>query len=76
MIRQDETLPIVEKAIEKYKYLQEETVWIECYNGIIVINWHPSMDSYISTHRVMQIAKFLRKGTDRPIYSAIGKLDI
>ena len=76
MIEYDVIPAIVEKAIEKYQYLQKEIVWIECYNGIIVINWHHYMDGNINMECVKQIAKYIRKGTDKPIYTAIGKLEI
>ena len=54
-------ISIVEKAVNKYVYLQTETVFLEIYNDTIMINWHVSNDNYVSSYRVRQIANFLHK---------------
>ena len=51
----------VEKAVNKYAYLQTETVFLDIYGDTITINWHVSNDKYISSYRVQQIANFLHK---------------
>lgn len=63
---------VVSKAISKYKYLQEEKVYLEVHDDNIYIMWHVYMDNYISMHRVQQIANFLSKGTNLPIYCCGG----
>ena len=58
----------MDKAVEKYQYLQTETVFIEYYRDTYLINWHHSMDRFISMHRVKQIAKFLYENTGCHVY--------
>jgi hypothetical protein len=66
----------IKKANEKYVCLQEGTFWIEHYNGIIVLNWLCLMDKYINYRKVENVARFLRKYTNEPIYSAVGLMKI
>lgn len=66
----------IEKAMQKYKYLQEETVFIENEENYLCINWHVYRDKYINYKMVCYIAKFLRRYTDKPIYSSFGIIHI
>ena len=66
----------IKKATEKYVCLQEQDFWIEHYDGIIVLNWHNYMDKYINYRKVENVARFLRKYTDEPIFSALGQMDV
>lgn len=52
---------VIEKAINKYNYLQTETVYLETYRNTIRINWTVYNDRYISKYKVQQIANFLHK---------------
>lgn len=44
---------------KKYKSLQYGFMFIEVYEGIIVLNWSPINDNYINYKRVEQIKKFM-----------------
>lgn len=66
----------IKKANEKYVCLQKGHFWIEHYKGIIVLNWLCCMDKYINYRKVENVARFLRKYTNEPIYSAIGLMKI
>lgn len=73
-----EILPLFKKANNHYKYLQEENCNLEYWHSpeYICIHWSLFMDKHINMHRVWQIAHFLRKHTDLPIYCSFGKLNI
>lgn len=73
-----EIIPLFKKAYNHYAYLQTETVNLEYWHHpeYICIHWGVYMDRHINMHRVWQIARFLRKHTDLPIYSSFGKLNI
>jgi len=51
-----------ENLYKKYKTLNEGTgfLFIENYDGIIVLNWSPLNDLYINYTRVNQIKKYMR----------------
>lgn len=69
---------IIKKAYNKYACLQKEDFYIEYdeQHNIIVLSWHVYMDRFINLNRVMQVAKFLRKYTDIPIYNSFGLMKI
>lgn len=73
MARKEE---IIEKAVNKYKCLQEGDFFIDWCPTYIALRWNAFMDKYINLARVKQVAKFLRKYTDLPIYSSIGYINI
>lgn len=70
---------VICKAINHYKYLQDESVFIE-HNvddygyGFVCVNWDNYMDGFIRFDRVKQICKFLAKRLPKStaIYTAIG----
>lgn len=66
----------IEKAISKYKCLQEEFFFIENTMSYVCINWHKHNDRYVSMQKVIWIATFLRKYTDKPIYCGYGRVDV
>lgn len=61
---------VLENLDERYKYISEETVWVENCKDYVCINWHTYMDAHISMHIVRCIAKYLRKYTFKPIWAA------
>lgn len=64
-----QTQKAINSAVGKYKYLQEERVFIEYRESeFILINWHSCMSNYVSMHRVKQIANYLAKRVTLPIY--------
>ena len=50
-----------ENLYKKYKSLNNGYMFIENYEGIIVLNWNPQNDLYINYFRVGQIKKYMRK---------------
>jgi len=54
-------LKLEEKLYNKYKSLQNGFLFIEVYDGIIVLNWNPQNDLYINYKRVEQIKQFMYK---------------
>jgi len=65
-------------AINHYVCLQKQEMFLEYdeQHNIITIRWHIFMDRFINMKKVYNIARFLRKYTDIPIYSSFGKLNI
>jgi len=57
----DETIlnQLEEELYKKYKSLNNGYLFIENYDGIIVLNWSPQNDLYINYNRVEQIKKFM-----------------
>ncbi len=49
-----------ETLYKKYKSLNNGFLFIENYDGIIVLNWNPQNDLYINYHRVEQIKQFMK----------------
>ena len=74
----DKTKRIIDKAYNKYKCLQNEDFYLsfDKQHEIFVINWHTSMDGYINMKRVKNVAKFVRKYSNFPIYNAYGLMNI
>jgi len=48
-----------ENLYKKYKSLNKGFLFIENYEGIIVLNWNVQNDLYINYKRVEQIKKFM-----------------
>jgi len=48
-----------ETLYKKYKSLNNGFMFIENYDGIIVLNWNPLNDEYINYNRIEQIKKFM-----------------
>ena len=48
-----------EVLYKKYKSLNSGYLFIENYDGIIVLNWTPQNDLYINYNRVEQIKNFM-----------------
>jgi len=48
-----------ETLYKKYKSLNNGFMFIENYDGIIVLNWSPLNDEYINYNRIEQIKKFM-----------------
>jgi len=46
---------------KKYKSLQNGFIFIENYDGIIVLNWSPINDTNVSYKRIEQIKLFMHK---------------
>ena len=69
---------IIGKAYNKYKCLQNEDFYLSFdeQHEIFVINWHTFMDKYINMERVRNVAKFVRKYSEYPIYNAYGLMKI
>lgn len=67
---------IIDKAYNKYACLQNEDFYIEFCETYWALNWHTFMDSYINYNKVGNVAKFIRKYSDLPIYDAVGLLNI
>lgn len=69
---------IIEKAYNKYKCLQSEDFYLSFdeQHNIFVIDWHTFMDGYINMNRVRNVAKFVRKYSDFPIYNSYGLMNI
>ena len=67
---------VLEELDKRYKYIAEETVYVENCKDYVCINWNSFMSSYINWHIVRCIAKYLRKYTNKPIYAASCLLDI
>lgn len=69
---------IIEKAYNKYKCLQNEDFYLffDEQHNIFVINWHTFMDCYINMNRVRNVAKFVRKYSDFPIYNSYGLMNV
>lgn len=61
---------VLENLYKRYKYVNEEDVWVENCKDYVCINWHTFMDGYINMHIVRCIAKYLRKYTSKPIWAA------
>ena len=61
---------VLDNLYLKYKYVNEETVWVENCKNYLCINWHTFMDGNVNTHIVNCIAKYLRKYTSKPIYAS------
>ena len=66
----------IEKAIKKYKCLQERFYSIENTSSYVNIYWHPCKDRYVNVRQVIWIAKFLRRYTTKPIYSSLGIIKV
>lgn len=66
------------KTMNHYVCLQKEEMFLEYdkQHDIITIRWHVFMDRYINMKKVFNIARFLHRYTDVPIYSSFGKLNI
>ena len=57
-----EILTQLEKELyKKYKSLNNGFMFIEIYDGIIVLNWNNQNDLYINQYRVNQIKTFMAK---------------
>lgn len=66
----------IERAYTKYACLQNEDFYIERQRGLIVLRWHTFIDGFINLRRVMDVARYLRKYTDLPIYNSYGKMNV
>lgn len=69
---------IIAKAYNHYKCLQNEDFYLtfDEKHNIFVIGWHSFMDAYINMTKVMNVAKFVRKYSNFPIYDSIGLINI
>ena len=69
---------IIDKAYNKYKCLQSEDFYLSFdeQHKIFVITWHSFMDRYINMGKVRNVAKFVRKYSNFPIYNAYGLMNI
>ena len=69
---------IIDKAYNKYKCLQYEYFYLyfDEQHKIFVITWYSFMDGYINMEKVRNVAKFVRKYSNFPIYNAYGLMDI
>ena len=54
-------LKLEEKLYKKYKSLQNGFIFIEIYDGIIVLNWSPQNDLFINYKRIEQIKQFMKE---------------
>ena len=52
---------LADKLYKKYKSLNNGFLFIEVYDGIIVLNWNEQNDLYINYKRVEQIKSFMYK---------------
>ena len=60
-MEQDVLNKLEEKLYKKYKSLQNGFIFIENYDGIIVLNWSPINDLYVNYKRIEQIKLFMHK---------------
>lgn len=69
---------IIEKAYNHYKCLQCEDFYLtyDEEHKIFVLEWHTFMDSHINMGKVKNVAKFVRKYSDLPIYNSYGLMKI
>ena len=69
---------VINLTINHYICLQKEEMFLEYdeQHNIIVINWHVYMDRFINMKKVFQIAHFMRRYIDIPIYSAYGEIKL
>lgn len=67
---------IIAKAVDRYQCLQNGDFRIERTPTYIALCWNATMDNYINMVRVYQVARFLRKYTNLPIYCSTHRIDI
>lgn len=64
------TNDIVNKAYKHYKCLRYEELYLsfDKQHQFFIINWHTFMDKGINMSKVKNVAKFVRKYSNCPIY--------
>lgn len=67
---------IIRNLYKRYKCINREDFYVENAGSHVSIYWHSFMDQYIDKGKVMCVAKFIRKFTNLPIITPIGKLSV
>lgn len=71
-----EITDVIRKAYDKYVCLQKEEIYIDYEeNKCITIRWYVYMDKFVNKaflKRVSNVANYLKKYTDLPIYDSWG----